>query len=167
VARLKASFVDASDLTHRMLEWLLVSLVILGLVYVYSRQMESMRVQVESSAIRSTLGALRTSFVLSHLKGIVKAGKSALEPIQQNPFELLEKHPANYRGEMGAEQALQAPAGSWVFDPVCVCVGYLPIWSESFESPSGERMAWFQVSGPEPLQLTAKEAYRWQGQLIN
>lgn len=69
---------------------------------------------------------------------------------------------------MSAVQAATVPAGSWVFDPLCTCVGYVPIYAQWFDSSSGDVMAWYQVSGaPGPLQLTPKEAYVWQEQVMN
>jgi hypothetical protein len=45
-------------------------------------------------------------------------------------------------------------------------VGYLPIWGEWLNSPSGDVMLWYRVAGANgPLQLTAREAYSWQGQV--
>ena len=112
--------------------------------------------------------ALRTALVIDHLHKNVMAANSSVALSQHNPFELLQRHPVNYFGEVTPAEAAAAPGGSWVFDPVCVCVGYLPIYAEWFDSPSGAVMAWYQISGaPGPLQLTAKENYVWQGQVMN
>ena len=69
---------------------------------------------------------------------------------------------------MSPLEVAAAPAGSWVFDTDCVCVGYLPMYPQWFDSPSGDVMAWYQVHGaPGPLLLLAKEAYVWQDQVMN
>ena len=154
--------------TRRMVEWMIVTGVILLLVLVFARQMRVVQGQAELSAVRTTLGALRTALVLDYLRTEVALKATSVVSAQHNPFELLQRYPVNYIGEMSPEQAAAAPAGSWVFDPDCLCVGYLPIWGEWFDSPSGDGMAWYRISGaPGPLQLRAKEAYVWQGQELN
>lgn len=151
-----------------MVEWSILAVVILLLVLVFVRQVWVLKGQAELSVVKTTLGALRTAFVLDHLQNKVVSRALPVGLVQHNPFELLQRHPVNYRGEMTAAAAQTVPAGSWVFDPVCICVGYLPLHAEWFDSPSGDVMAWFRVDGePGPLQLTAKEAYVWQGQVMN
>lgn len=151
-----------------MLEWSLLLAVLVVLVLVFARQVRVMRAQGELAAVRSTLGALRTALVIDHLRKNVMDGSSSVARVQRNPFELLQRRPANYLGEMTPAQAVAAPAGSWVFDPDCACVGYVPMDPQWFDSPSGEAMAWYQLQGaPGPLQLLAKEAYVWQGLVMN
>ncbi len=167
----------ASDLTsplevpfrsRRMVEWMIVTSVILLLVLVFARQMRVVQEQAELSTVRTTLGALRTALVINYLRKQVSSKDASVVSVQHNPFELLQRYPVNYIGEMSPEQAAVAPAGSWVFDPDCVCVGYLPFRAEWFDSPSGDSMLWYRISGaPGPLQLRAKEAYVWQGQKLN
>jgi len=154
--------------TRRMVEWMIVVLVILLLVWVFARQMRVLQGQAELSAVKTTLAALRTALVIDHLrKSAATEDTAALA--QHNPFELLQIYPLNYIGEMNPEQAALAPAGTWVFDPDCVCVGYQPIWGEWLDSTSGALMPWFRISAVPGsfLQLTAKENYRWQGQALN
>lgn len=151
-----------------MVEWLLLALLIVVLLLLFSREARLVQGQAERAAVKATLGALRTALVLDHLQRQVARGKSSVASVQHNPFELLQRRPLNYLGERSAAQALAAPAGSWVFDPLCTCVGYVPIYAEWFDSPSGELMAWYQIRGaPGPLQLVAKEAYGWQGERLN
>ncbi|MDO8767552.1 MAG: hypothetical protein Q7K57_02375 [Burkholderiaceae bacterium] len=152
----------------RLVEWSLLAGVIVVLGLVFARQMRVLQGQAELAAVKTTLGALRTTLVIDHLQKTVVAKNSSMALVPRNPFELLQRQPVNYRGEMTPAAAAAAPAGSWVFDPVCTCVGYLPIYAQWFDSPSGDVMAWYRVSGaPGPLQLTAKEAYVWQGQVMN
>ena len=135
---------------------------------VFSRQMQVVQGQGELAAVKSTLGALRTALVIDYVHRNVILGKSTVAVRRRNPFELLERYPVNYGGEMTFEQAQAAPAGSWVFDPVCDCVGYVPIYAQWFDSPRGDVMAWYEVSGTAgPLQLTPKQTYVWQGQVMN
>lgn len=152
----------------RTTEWSLLALVILVLVLVLTWQVRVLQGQAELSAIKTTLGALRTALVLEHLRTRVLVNPQATASVQPNPFELLQHLPVNYRGVMGPADAAATPAGSWVFDPECPCVGYLPLYPEWFDSPSGDVLAWYALSAaPGPLQLTAKEAYRWQDELMN
>ena len=159
--------------TRRLLEWSLVSAVVLVLVLVFNWHMRTLQGQTERVTVQTTLGALRTALVIDYLHRTVTPGVPAdASPValQSNPFELLERQPVNYLGPMTAQQAASAPPGNWVFDPECVCVGYTPLNPHLFESPSGSLMPWYAVRGIAtlgPLQLTAQEAYRWQGQLLN
>lgn len=152
----------------RMLEWSLLAAVVVVLVLLFAREVRVIKGQGELAAIKSTLGALRTALVVDHLQNKVMTGSSLVALAQRNPFELLQRQPANYAGEVTLAQAAAAPPGSWVFDPLCVCIGYIPTDSQWFDSPSGEAMAWYQLRGaPGPLQLVAKEAYIWQGRVMN
>ena len=154
--------------TRRMVEWSIVALAGLLIVLVFVRQMRVVEGQAELSAIKTTLSALRTSFVIDHLRKEAAHQDVSTALAQHNPFELLQRYPSNYFGEIGPEQAEESPSGGWVFDPDCVCVGYLPIWGEWFDSPSGDEKVWFRVLGSAgPLQLTAKETYHWQGEVLN
>ena len=164
----RASRQEVPFRTRRMVEWTILALVVLLLVLVFARQMRIVQGQAELSAIKTTLGALRTAFVLDHLHKKVAGGATPAPAAQPNPFELLARYPENYLGVMSREQAEAAPAAGWVFDPDCVCVGYLPIWPDWLDSPSGDVMAWYRIGGaPGPLQLTAKEVYVWQGEVLN
>lgn len=152
----------------RLLEWSVLGGVVFVLGLVLARQVRSVQAQAELAAIQSTLGALRTAFVIDYSHKQMETGAASLAPAQRNPFELLAQYPVNYRGVMPATEAANAAVAGWVFDPKCVCVGYRPLEAEWLASPSGDMMAWYQVSSvPGPLQLTAKEAYVWQGKGIN
>lgn len=168
MANSRASPQEVPFWTLRMVEWSLLAGVIVVLVLVFARQVRVVQGQAELAAVKSTLGALRTAFVIDHLQKNVLTGQAYVALTQRNPFELLQNRHLNYLGEKTAAQAGQAPAGSWVFDTVCACVGYLPLHAQWFDSPSGDVMAWYQVSGASGvLQLTAREAYIWQGETMN
>lgn len=159
------------SLSRRMVEWSLVGAVVTGLTAVdvvvtgkKSREVDGM---AEAAAVKNSLAGLRTAFVLHYLAKQVSA-TGANDPsrsaVQRNPFDLLEAYPSNYAGVMRESQAAQLQPGKWIFDPVCVCVGYLPLLPEWLSSASGDRMAWFAVSAPpEPFMLTKRESYLWQG----
>lgn len=151
-----------------MVEWSLLAGVIVVLALVFVRQVRVLQGQAELAAVRSTLGALRTALVIDDLKQKAAGKSSSAARMQRNPFEMLQRHPVTYRGVMINFEAASVPAGSWVFEPVCACVGYVPMDDQWFESPSGQGMAWYQLSsGSWPVQLTAKEAYIWRGQAMN
>ena len=152
----------------RLTEWSLVAGVIVVLVLVSGRQMRVMQAQSELATVKSTLGALRTAFVIDYLHKNVAAAGSNVVVTQRNPFELLQRQPANYVGEMRRSSAEAATAGTWIFDTNCSCVGYTPIYDQGFDNPSGDAMLWFRVTAASgPLQLSAKETYVWQGQALN
>jgi len=158
----------APFLSLRMIEWSLVAALIVVLALVFMHKVRVLQGQAELSNVKTTLGALRTALVLDHLQHSVSSRGTDLALLQRNPFELLQRRPTNYLGELSRAQAAAAPDGSWMFDPVCVCVGYRPLYAEWLVSPSGEPLAWYQLSGDAgPWQLTAKEAYIWQGQVMN
>jgi len=157
----------------RTLEWSVMGLVVAILVVAFMHYTRVLQGQGEYAAVRSTLGALRTALVIDHLQRVTAkiSNKGAADAVlnePRNPFELLQQRPANYSGLASRQQAEMVLPGTWVFDPACPCIGYRPLDDRWFDSPSGELMAWFQLQGaPGPLQLTGKEIYRWQGQLLD
>lgn len=159
---------SAPYLNVRLVEWSLVAMLIMGLVLVFLHQVRVVQRQAELAAVRTTLGALRTAMVLQHVQQrVAQPGQSVVE-LQRNPFELLQRRPANYAGVMRSAELAGLPPGNWVFEVECGCVGYLPADATEFDSPSGELIAWYRLErGAGPLQLTPKEAYFWQGQLMN
>lgn len=151
-----------------MVEWSLMAGVILVLALVFARKVQVVQGQSELAAVQSTLGALRTALIFEHLQKSTLGQGPSVVGTQRNPFELLGRLPANYRGEISRASASSAPPGSWLFDRDCVCVGYVPLYPKWFDSPSGNTVAWYRVSGaPGPLQLLAEEAYVWQDQALN
>jgi len=152
-----------------MVEWLLVTALIVTLVVVFMHQVRVVQRQTELAAVRSTLGALRTALVFQYLQQQTQAKDQSVVIEQRNPFELLQRRPANYAGEIARHQVADVPPGSWVFDAKCVCIGYLPQDATDFVNPSGDAMAWYQVEGApaSPLQITPKAAYFWQGERLN
>lgn len=158
----------ASTAPVRLVEWSLVAILITVCAVVFLRQVRVVQRQAEVAAVRTTLGALRTAFVMQHLQAASATQTKSVVVQQRNPFQLLQGRPANYLGEALAKDAAEVPPGHWVYDPLCGCVGYMPADSQAFDSPSGEAMAWYRVEARSgPSQLVAKEAYVWQGQPLN
>ena len=152
-----------------MVEWGILLVLVLVVAGVLGRQARVVQGQAERAAVISTLAALRTALVLDHLQKVVGSSDPVgVAPVQRNPFVLLGSVPPNYAGEFGALQLEQVPSGSWVFDRECSCVGYLPLDPQWLESPPNTQTTWFAVQGTAaPLQITARENYVWQGQVVN
>jgi hypothetical protein len=160
----------------RLVEWSLVASLIITLALAFAYYANRVRGQSELAAIRLTIGALRSTLAVEDLRQKVpQAASTAANPY--NPFELLRSRPGNYLGEAPDAQsavALVTP-GNWVFERTCACIAYRPLDRRWLDSPSGDVLLWFYVLGPQgqkqassrgPLQLVAREAYRWQGQVI-
>lgn len=151
-----------------MLEWGIVAVTVLVIAGVFGRQVRVVQGQGELAAVQSTLGALRTAFVIDHLQQMVGAPKLRVAVPQRNPFLLLKNVPANYAGESAVQKLDGVAPGSWVFDPDCGCIGYLLLYPQWLESPPDTAAVWFRVGAPpEALQITPLKAYVWQGQSLN
>jgi len=153
----------------RVKEWGIAALLVAALVVVFMKYMREVQAQGEYAAVRTTLGALRTALVIEHLqRHVAPVADSVTAKPPRSPFDLLELRPANYAGVVSADKAQSVPAGSWVFDPACPCIGYRPLDDGWLDSPSGDVMAWYQLGGaPGPLQLTARERYKWQDHILD
>jgi hypothetical protein len=142
--------------------------VVVALISVFGRQMQMMQGQAERGAIVSTLGALRTTFVIDHLRSMGSANNTTAAPQQRNPFLLLARVPTNYVGELSIQNIITAPPGSWAFDTECGCIGYLPLFPQWLQSPPDAQAVWFRISnGPGALSITALNNYVWQGQTLD
>lgn len=136
------------------------------------RDLSEVEGQVEGAAIQTNLGGLRTAFAIDFLVRQVEEKRSGgavntMAPAQRNPFLLLHRVPANYAGEMRAQATGALPPGNWVFDPVCSCIGYKPLYPRWLKGASGEPMLWFQVSqGEPPFLLTPREPYVWKDMVV-
>jgi hypothetical protein len=152
----------------RMVEWSMLALLVLAVGFWFARQAYVVKGQSELAAVRTTLGALRTAFILEHLRQAVRDPAVSVVPPQRNPFNLVQGRPANYRGVISPAQVMDVPAGQWFFEAVSECVGYRPFHSEWLDSPNGDSVVWYRVSqAPGPLQLNPLEPYRWQGQPLD
>lgn len=148
----------------RMVEWGILALVVVIVLAVFAHYVRLIQGQGERAAVLSTLGALRTALVIDHVQRATARGASTSAPVNPNPFLVLQSLPLNYRGEMGLLQALAAPPGGWVFDPQCVCIGYLPLDAAWGGTGSDASLLWFKVvPGPGARGLAAQAPYVWQG----
>ncbi len=144
-----------------------MGLIIVVLIAVFGRHVRQLQARGELAAFKTTLGALRAALVIDHLQRNTSHAGQSVASSQRNPFELLQRRPVNFAGEVRQQEDPAPSPGTWVFDPVCVCVGYLPIYSQWFDSASGDPMLWFRMSAPSPpFQLSAKEAYTWLDETI-
>ena len=158
----------ASKWGVHIVEWSVVAVLLVVMITVFGRQVQVVQGQAERGLVLSTLGALRTAFVIDHLRQATLPVASRVAFQQRNPFLLLERKPANYAGEFESSQLDALVPGSWIFDPVCSCIGYMPKEPQWLESPPGALIAWFQISPPPgPFQITATQPYVWQGQAVN
>jgi len=151
-------------------EWLALAMLLVILMMTFLRYAREVHGQTELAAIRSTVGALRTSLVVEHLRqqvgGKVDAGQTSARPI--NPFDYVGKLPAGYVGELPQADAHRVPAGSWVYAPDCACVGYRPIDDTWLEATSSDGWVWFALTRRDAvLQLHTKENYRWRGETVD
>ncbi|MDD5029377.1 MAG: hypothetical protein PHH58_07750 [Rhodoferax sp.] len=152
----------------RVVEWSLLGLLIVALIVTFLHKSTVMQRQAEVATVQSTLGALRTAFVIDHLQRQARHHAQDVAVVQRNPFQLLQQRPRNYWGEATSADMASVPPGNWVFDAHCACVGYLPTDAAELVSPSGAAVAWYQVTGVDGVfELTAKERYVWRGRLLN
>lgn len=152
----------------RTVEWLLMVVLVSVLMVFFVHFAQQTKGQAELAAIKSTVGALRTAFVIEHIRQQARPVSGPIEPIHLNPFERVQQRPGNYRGEMDAVQAADVPPGSWLFVPSCPCVGYRPLDDQWLNSSSSDPLIWFKVVGmPGVLQLVPREKYRWGNYFID
>lgn len=151
-----------------MVEWSILAVLVLVIAGVFGHQVRVVRGQGELAAVQSTLGALRTAFVIDHLQQAVRSSAPRVAEQQRNPFLLLKDVPPNYAGEFAVLKMEAVAPGSWVFDPDCGCIGYLLLYPQWLESPPDTRAVWFRISTPPGALLIAPmNAYIWQGQPLN
>ena len=150
--------------SRRVLEWSILAIVVLVLMGIFGRQVQIVQGQAELATIKSTLGSIRTAFVLDHLKQQIDGNARNVASGQRNPFLLLKSTPANYVGQPAKGEL---PVGSWMFDAECVCIAYSPVHSQFLENASADPTLWFRISPPPgPFQVIPTERYVWQGELV-
>jgi len=155
-------------LTRRSAEWSLLAVVILVLMGVFGQQIRAVQAQAELAAIKTTLGALRTALVIDHMQAAAIHKAKAVASPQRNPFLLLDHTPGNYAGVLDGIKADAVPAGNWVFDAYCHCIGYAPMYPYALETGGDDGMLWFRVSAPPgPLTIAPLHTYRWRGEVID
>jgi hypothetical protein len=150
-----------------MVEWTVLAFVILAFGLVFGRQVQDVQGQAELAAVKFTLGALRTTLVVDHLKRAIEPGVPSAARRQYNPFLLLERVPPNFVGNLARSQAIDASPGTWFFDPECVCAGYRLLYPQWLDLPANTEVIWFRIGSTEgPLLLTPLNRYVWRGEEI-
>lgn len=151
----------------RMVEWGILALVVLGFAWALGWYAQRVHAQAERAAVLSTLGAVRTSFVLGRLQTEVQGAPSSTAAANAgNPFDQLERYPA-YGGEVRGRDVGAVAAGQWVFDVQCDCIGYKPLYLDALESSERLEALWFQRRGSgRSTFLVPMDRYVWQGQLV-
>ncbi len=140
-----------------------MALVLVGLIWAFDHEVSVVQAESERVMVWSNLAALRAAVAIDHLTRHVRPRTP--EPKDRNPFRLLEKLPDNYAGERAMGDVLQVPPGSWVFDPLCNCVGYRLLYPQFVEPRSDTGAIWFGVGDPSAeFYLTPHADYRWSGQ---
>ena len=146
-----------------MVEWGILALLLLVFIGVFGHYARIVQGQAERASVMTTLGALRTALVVAHVQSRVQ-GAPLASTLPSNPFLTLDAPPTNYAGEKSVLESLEAPLGSWVYDPQCACVGYLPRYPQWLDSPSDAFALWFKMkTGTGAPELVAMDRYIWQG----
>ncbi len=163
---------------RRLAEWSLVTLVLVALISVFGHQVRAVQIQAERAAVQTTVGALRTALVLSHVMvqiapdaadALQGRGDATLSPgLVPNPFLLLKALPPNFAGSFAMDHADAMPLGAWAFDADCGCVGYRLLYPDALEVPPGAQAVWFRVEKAGAVfQMVPLTPYVWQGQVVN
>jgi hypothetical protein len=153
---------------QRVAEWSAVVLTLLVLVGAFGYYAEIVQGEAEAAAIKSTLGSLRTAFVLDHLKQKMDESNGSVAVVQRNPFLLLNATPPNYVGDREGQGPEPLLPGTWVYDTLCICVGYSPAHSQWVQGADVAQTLWFRISAPPPpFQLHATQRYNWRGDTLN
>lgn len=156
----------------RWVEWGTLLVLILVVASVLWRYGQQVRAQAERAAVQSTLGALRTALVLDHTHAMLVAGKAPAPASEgaalPNPFTLLQSPAANYEGEVPPALLQEVPAGRWVYDRRCACIGYKPQDPAALDATEGAQALWFllRADGSAP-QLRPMQVYVWDGQVVD
>ena len=80
-------------------EWLLMEMVISVLIVSFLHFAQKTKGQAELAVIKSTVGALRTAFVIDHIQQQAQSASGPAARARLNPFDLVQQRPGNYRGE--------------------------------------------------------------------
>ncbi len=148
--------------SRRLTEWCLVALILLGVGFVFEREIRSLQAQSEKVLVWSTMASLRTALVVNRLAREVRPKDTSL--VEKNPFMMLQQLPASYAGEMPMRDVYRVAPGSWLFDPDCPCVGYRLLYPEWLEPSQDVGAIWFRIGKAEGgPSLSPLMDYRWLG----
>lgn len=174
VQRERFNLITALLKSRRVVEWSIVSAVLIGLIWALEHQFSILRSQGERVAVRTTVSTLRAALVIEQLMEQVRSKEggaatvSATAPAGPNPFTLLQVVPPNYAGEVAQRAIFSVPPGSWVYDPECACIGYRLIYPDGLEPAQTADAIWLRVgNAPGDARLVPMADYRWMGQRLN
>ena len=162
----RENLASTDEALRRLFERCLLVTLIGVVVWVLLDKARDVRSAAELSAFRQNLGALRVALVLERTRASM-AASPANDSATRNPFLLLEREPGGYAGDVplaDAEAGRVAP-GAWFFDIRCPCVGYRPRDEGQFHAASGGAVMVFSLSSP--YLLSAREPYRWRGEVVD
>ena len=163
--RKAATLASTDDALRRLWERCLLLALVGVVIWAMVDKARDVRSAAELSAFRQSLGALRVALVLDRMRASMSGG-AASSAVTRNPFLLLQHAPAGYAGNVSladAEAGAVAP-GAWFFDIRCYCVGYRPRDGSYFHAASGSTVMVFPLSTSE--LLSAREPYRWRGEVV-
>jgi hypothetical protein len=152
-----------------MVEWGILALVLLGVVWFFGQHAKRIQSQAERAQVLTTLGALRTAMVLGQLQIEVQGRKKPVVvlPVSANPFDTLGTYPPNYGGEVTARDVAGVLPGQWVYDAQCACIGYKPTYPDGLESQENLDALWFQRRAMGVVGvLVPLDRYIWDGQKV-
>ena len=148
-----------------MVEWCILLLVVLTLLWVFGRHLREVQGQTEKVAVWSTLAQLRAALMVSQLTQQMRGTEAA--PTEKNPFRLLQAPPPNFAGEWAMQDAERLLPGSWAFDPTCVCIGYRLIDPQWLEPAQTGDTVWFRIIlTPGEVRLAPLANYLWFGKAL-
>ncbi len=148
-----------------MVEWGIVSIVILAILWVFGRQVQVVQGQGEKVMVWSMLTQFRAALMIDQLAHQIRPADG--KPAQTNPFPLLQLVPPSFVGELAAQHANSASPGSWMFDTACGCVGYRLLYPQWLEPAQAADTIWFRiVVTTDEVRLVSDANYLWFGQAL-
>lgn len=151
---------------HRLLEWALVTAVLVALIAAFERQVAVLQGQAERLTVQLTLKALRDTLTLEQLRRNTRTSNASKEPKTINPFALLQGT-SNFAGNVTMATVSTVPPGSWVFDPECGCIGYRMRYPQGLEPDQEADAIWFRVETVNGVfRLSPQASYRWFEQVL-
>ena len=150
-----------------MVEWSIVAFLAVAMLAALSRQLVIVHGKSEYAAAQYTLGVLRTSMVVEHLRRIVRNEATASTQPPQNPFELLERLPENFVGSVAIANAHTVAPGNWFFDPQCGCIAYRIVYPQWLTEPTDTEVIVFRVEQRDNIpMLVPMHTYVWHGEKL-
>ena len=151
---------------HRLLEWALVTAVLVALIAAFERQVGVVQGQAERLTVQLTLKALRDTLTLEQLLRTTRQPSASAEPKTINPFALLHSS-TNFAGNVSMATVGTVPPGNWVFDPECGCIGYRLRYPQGLEPTQEADAIWFRVETVNGVfRLSPQVNYRWLKQVL-